>query len=265
MFTIWLIGNQTLGTVPQLLPGLIDAISGAVISSYKNLEAANRAGETSSPDAIVVFQHHPYEHPAREAERLLGFHPLAHVIVGLGPWCASAGRTHRIWPDAVTVPLNSISRTIQRLMGSDEARAMYPRTQCLDERVLNAQTIENVAASSRAVIVSQDLAVTRVLTDLIETWGGRVLPLSQIRQANIVFCDLDPIGPRSIRHFTAHDTCDADLPMIALTGETDADALPLLKRYGIDFVLAKPFDLVDLQSVFRFQTLCLSETTQRAA
>ncbi|SFH68157.1 CapA family protein [Planctomicrobium piriforme] len=100
--------------------------------AYPDISSAlDAAGQA---DLIVVFQHWPDEFPPPEIARLLDACPLGRLMVCLGPWCASFGRTRQFWPAAVCVDetrwLLRLDHEQQVLAGT---RPPLPWTAGLDE------------------------------------------------------------------------------------------------------------------------------------
>jgi len=73
--------------------------------------------ESSLANLIVVLRNWPDEFTPREVEQLFAAHPLARIICVDGPWCASAGRSHELWPVAVRVRLKEAKSRIEREIG----------------------------------------------------------------------------------------------------------------------------------------------------
>ena len=83
---------------------------------------------------IIVFQHWSDEYTASDVDALLAAFPLARIIVWQGSWCASDGRTRRLWPRSLCVPADQaedrFARELDVIAGE---RPPLPLTAGLDE------------------------------------------------------------------------------------------------------------------------------------
>jgi hypothetical protein len=113
MTVVWLVGWFDLPEAAAVVADLPAALPGAETYPFDTPGDAVRS-RVAPADIVVVVQHRPAEFSRREAEALLGAQPLAHIIVGLGTWCASHGRSERLWPEAVAVPLQDVPSRLRR-------------------------------------------------------------------------------------------------------------------------------------------------------
>ena len=144
MTVVWLVGRtETSGSAP-IAAELESSLPGAETHRFGTPGDAIRS-RTSAPDLVVVVQHRPAEFSRRDATALLGSQPLARFVVALGPWCASHGRSERLWPEAVTVSLRNapprLRREALRLLASEPP---LPLTAGRDELLLaDAETFSD--------------------------------------------------------------------------------------------------------------------------
>jgi hypothetical protein len=122
MTVVWLIGRAEPSDAAPIVAELACSLPRAETHRFGTPGDATRS-RAPAPDLVVVVQHRPAEFSRRDAADLLGSQPLARFVVALGPWCASHGRSERLWPEAVTVWLpNAPSRLrgeAERLLASD--------------------------------------------------------------------------------------------------------------------------------------------------
>lgn len=62
------------------------------------------AGAGLEADIIIVFQDFSDQYGAKTVNRLIGQTLGRRLFCCYGPWCASDGRTHDIWPTALRIP-----------------------------------------------------------------------------------------------------------------------------------------------------------------
>jgi hypothetical protein len=73
---------------------------------------AKCAADAWHADLVIVCQLWPDEYTPADLRDLLRAFPLARLVCGYGPWCASDGRTRDVWPLAVRVPAEFVARRI---------------------------------------------------------------------------------------------------------------------------------------------------------
>ena len=135
MTVVWLVGRTEISDFAPIAAELARSLPGAETHRFGTPGDAIRS--RSSADLVVVVQHQPAQFSRRDATALLGSQPLARFVVALGPWCASHGRSERLWPEAITVSLpnapSRLRREGPRLLASEPP---FPLTAGRDELLL---------------------------------------------------------------------------------------------------------------------------------
>ena len=87
-------------------PAFVQKIADAAKSLhlFQNVDQFLKSGPLSS-EMILVSQQWSDEYTAADVSALLAACPLARIIVCQQEWCASDGRTRRLWPPAVCSPI----------------------------------------------------------------------------------------------------------------------------------------------------------------
>ncbi len=92
----------------ELQEWLQECAGGCVLHAANISQALRSLGEQPRlPDLLVVFQGHPGEYAAEDAAQLIGALPGRRVFCISSGWCASAARTHDVWPLACQIPIGS--------------------------------------------------------------------------------------------------------------------------------------------------------------
>jgi len=68
---------------------------------------------TPSPELILICQQWPDEYTQQQAIAWFDAFPVARWVVGFSEWCNSDGRTRDVWPAAIRVPTNDVSKRIE--------------------------------------------------------------------------------------------------------------------------------------------------------
>lgn len=114
MTVVWLIGRFDIVEAAAVVADLPSLLPGAENCRFDTPSDALRSATTALADIVLVVQHRPAEFSRREADALLGALPVTRIVVGLGAWCASHGRSERLWPEAVAVPLRDVTSRLRR-------------------------------------------------------------------------------------------------------------------------------------------------------
>lgn len=114
MTVVWLIGRFDIAEAATIAVELPALLAGAEVCRFDSPSDALRYATRTPADIVLVVQHRPAEFSRRDAEALVGTLQLARFVVGLGPWCASHGRSERLWPEAVAVPLAEVTSRLRR-------------------------------------------------------------------------------------------------------------------------------------------------------
>lgn len=206
-------------------------------------DAARFAGAPA--DLVVVVQHRPAEFSRREAGTLLGAFPLARFVIGLGPWCASHGRSERLWPEAMTVPLRDVpSRLRREACRLSSGEPPLPLTASREETILAVSAARETARPApAAAVISSDRSYAAVLGDLLRQAGA---VLVEGDRASVVCFDADPLHDDQLRRLSELRARRPAARVVAVTAFVEASEATRLRRAGADAVLAKPFFVGDL-------------------
>ncbi|HEX6985563.1 MAG TPA: hypothetical protein VF170_09310 [Planctomycetaceae bacterium] len=195
----------------------------------------------------MIVQHRPHEFRPRDAHALLASQPLARFVVGLGPWCASHGRSERTWPEAAAVPLHDLSARLRReavvLAG---ARAGPPITAGRDDVVsFDISAVAPAACPGVVVIDTPDPAFAKLLTEITRAAGGTVVPVGDDAAA-VALWDAAPIGGERLGRLKSLRSCRPSCRIVVMTALPTAADSAALRRAGADAVLPKPFAVTEL-------------------
>ena len=202
------------------------------------------------PELILLFQAFSDQYSPRAIYRLFEKHPLSRILVAYGPYCESDGRTRRLWPQTVRVPLWKLSQRIEREIEVLSGKIpTLPLTATAEEIVhfeyasfpgcspAPSDSLPTVDSSTaQAVIFSPDscwaetlretfAALYRFHHNTLRTLGS----LGDFFQANPDYCgqiffDLDPYR-RAIRNWLDEFLIDSGKNYIARSGRSPAEPI----------------------------------------
>ena len=159
---------------------------------------------------IVLFQGFSDQYSRSEIDQLFEKHPLSRILVAYGPYCESDGRTRRLWPQTVRIPLWRLPQRIER-----ETEVLIGNSPALPITATREETIhfefeplthysQGTAHSSEVIIFSPDTiwaemissalaSVNYPLCNTIQDLGE----MERVMQGNSDYCgqiifDIDP-------------------------------------------------------------------------
>jgi len=155
------------------------------------LDHVTRQGEY--PDLVLLAESWPGEYPAGEVDALYEQLPLARLVVVLGPWLESVGRTGAIWPPALRVRQRELAFRLHhefRVLRQGRSEAPEPRptpplpltatrdeTFSFDVAEFAVGDMADMASSPplpefEARVVTSDESLGRWLDDCVKACGG---------------------------------------------------------------------------------------------
>jgi hypothetical protein len=156
--------------------------------------ATSKFAADECPDLIVVLQSWSNEYSVRDVNDLLGFAPLARLVVCYGAWCESDGRNHNCWPLSVRVPVWAARSRIEQeweLIKDPGDRQPLPWSASREEVfAADHPVIQASADPQRFLVDSPDDACRQFLGELLTSAGHTV---TRTQPGAIAF-DLDPWG-----------------------------------------------------------------------
>ncbi len=242
MTTLWRIGrfDGDAAAWPALLQHRFPA---AAVRPFA--APASALATAASPEVVLVVQHRPREFAPREIDRLIGAHPLARFVCGLGPWCASDGRSQQAWPDGVAVPWFRVPDRLRRAAEVLAGRRLpLPVTASRDETAAFDLDRAGVPPSLPTVaVVSPDRPFAESICEIVADAGGRLVRRDD---AAAIVWDADPLGDPAFARLFAFRRFRPCRRIVALTALPTADDARRLRRAGADRVLGKPADLGEM-------------------
>lgn len=113
-------------------------------------------------DLCIVFQAWPDEFPVAVARAVVAECSAARLIVCQGAWCASAGRTRKVWPKAVCVPVEELAARLEfEIAVLNGRRTPLPATAALDEIFAATYAMDAPGAAELHAIDSSSAAHRR--------------------------------------------------------------------------------------------------------
>lgn len=202
-------------------------------------QALDKATAGSFPDLVIVLQSWSTEYSRDEVNRLLGFVPLARLVVCYGAWCESDGRNQSIWPQSVRIPLWSARSRIERelrLIIHPGEQAPVPWSASREEIfAADHPSVFESAEQQTFMVDSPDPAYRLSVVEIMKAAGHQLdndLP-------DIILFDADPWGPQRA---TALKLIQDQLPnsnVIALCNLASPSMVEELKNGGVSDVLHK--------------------------
>ena len=246
MTTVWRIGRFE-GDAASWPAVLSESFPGVAVRSFPS-PAVALAADAPPPDIVLIAQHRPREFAPRDIDGLLGAHPLARFVCGLGPWCASDGRSQRAWPDGVAVPWHAVPARLRReadvLAGR---RDPLPVTAGRDEAAVFDFDAEDIILPAASVgVFSHDRPLAALVCEAITAAGGHPVRLPATEAVSAAVWDADPLGEESFARLGTFRAAEPRCPVVALTALPTVTDVRRLRLAGADRVLAKPFDVSEL-------------------
>lgn len=216
------------------------------------------ASEHRDVDLMIVLEAHPDEYSIDDVQALFAAAPLARIVCCAGSWSESAGRTRKIWPLAVRVPVNQAIQRLERewaLLTDGRIDSYLPPTGSREEwfAVHHPPLLSNFSPLAPAAgervrergpvttdlphvsVLSPDAAYRHMLTDLCER-AGLTAAIDPNATAAIVLFDVDPWNPDRAAHLKRMAVSGA---VIALTDWPQPEFATELHAAGAQQVLPK--------------------------
>ncbi|MGC1273985.1 MAG: hypothetical protein WBC44_09780 [Planctomycetaceae bacterium] len=246
MKTVWLIGRFDLPDARGLADELATILPLAAFTQVESPGDAMSAGD-ASPDLIVVVQHRPGEFSRRDVEALIASEPLSELVVALGPWCASAMRSERVWPESVVVPLWSATSRVRRSVEVHTGvRVRLPLTAGRDEVFgFDLASSRPIGRPATVSIVTPDIALRELLADLGRASQVDVLPLEEMLIGTIVLWDFTTETASARVEIAALRARNPMCQMVAIVALPARLEIARLCQAGVQAVLPKPFFLAE--------------------
>lgn len=224
----------------RLVDAPLTQLPAGVIVERIQESGAQCAESAAAADLYIVLQSWPDEFPDAFVAGVVAGCLTGRLICCQGAWCASAGRTRSVWPQAVCVPIDQFAGRLQlELAILAGARAPLPFTAARDE-VFAAVYAPNATVAARVTVDSSDTIYARELKAALDR------PVSM--ECNALLLDVDPLAPTAARHQIEQRRAQTSAPIIAITGFPRADECADLLSAGAVAVVSRLSPLTDLQS-----------------
>jgi len=252
----------------------------AVRSTLELLPAADSMPERLSevkvePTLVFLAQNRPGEWTSPRVEAVHRRWPAARLVMLLGSWCEGELRTGRPVPGVARTYWHQWAAHAGRYWeqrGAGEHPWNLPRTSTSVEQL---QLVANVAMGQRdkSRLVAIDAVDTRAYDALAESLfrdGHQVARWrtdagGEVRGADVLIWD-DPGRSRTDwGRLRACRESSVGIPLIAIGGMVRWDDWLAAREWGVELVLAKPFDLADLLWAVRAAGRSEKESPPRTA
>ncbi len=207
MISVTLIGDTASTEFAPLVHWLCGEHPSVAANSFANILAwESVSGAQQKHPLTLVFQSFSDQFAPKEVDRLIGATLFSGLLCCFGAWCEGDGRTRRIWPDSVRVPVRYAKQVIQ-----DELRRMQsghcplPPTAARDEIFLHRQpgdSDERAHGKGSALVISTDRVYRSTFAQVLDGDGWNATAagldlngLRYVRRPRLLVHDLDPQSP----------------------------------------------------------------------
>ncbi len=193
------------------------------------------------PEVVIICQNWPDEFSICEVNELVNRFPLSRFICCYSVWCESDGRTRSTWPVSVRVPARSVSARIQHEWDVVHGiREVFPLTSGRDEifQIETSTELFKLKYGNRTplvCIISGDCHYRAMLQEMITSWQGQVLDVSQMDEADLIIYDLDPwelvSANLAVQEFKS--------PVVGVMGLAHPETVVDARRSGCEMIVCK--------------------------